>query len=173
MGAGLFVPLQSMARYGPATLPPLSDQYPHGPSGTQTQAALWLRDHTAPDELIATNAHCVVKTPLGCDSRHFWIAALTERHVLVEGWGYTNTINNLVASTGANANGLPFWDQQKLEDNDRAFTSPTRDNLRLLKLKYGVRWLYADPGQTAVSHNLDALATLRFKSSDALVYELR
>jgi hypothetical protein len=173
MGAGLFVPLQSMAQYGPATLPPLSDQHPLGPSETQTQAALWLRDHTAPDDLIATNAHCVVKNPLGCDSRHFWIAALTERHVLVEGWGYTNTINNLVASTGANANGLPFWDQQKLEDNDRAFTSPTRDNLRLLKLKYGVHWLYADPGQTAVSHNLDALATLRFKSSDALVYELR
>jgi hypothetical protein len=42
----------------------------------------------------------------------------------------------------------------------------------LLKVKYGVRWLYADPGQTAVSRNLAALATLRFKSPDALVYEL-
>jgi hypothetical protein len=93
--------------------------------------------------------------------------------VLVEGWGYTNTINNLVASTGKSANGLPFWDEQRLQDNDQAFTSPTRDNLRLLKQKYGVHWLYADPGQTAVSHNLDALATLRFKAPDALVYELR
>jgi hypothetical protein len=172
MGAGLFLPLQSMTRYAPVKLQPLSDQYPLGPSATQTQAALWLRDNTAPGDLIATNAHCVTKNTLGCDARHFWIAALTERHVLVEGWGYTNTINDLVAGTGASANGLPFWDQNLLEDNDRAFTSPTRDNLRLLKQKYGVRWLYADPGQTAVSHNLGALATLRFKSPDALVYEL-
>jgi hypothetical protein len=172
MGAGLFLPLQAMTRYGPTTLQPLSDQYPLGPSATQTQAALWLKDNTAPGDLIATNAHCVMKNSSGCDARHFWISALSERHVLVEGWGYTNTINNLVASTGKSANGLPFWDEQRLQDNDQAFTSPTRDNLRLLKQKYGVHWLYADPGQTAVSHNLDALATLRFKAPDALVYEL-
>ena len=50
-----------------------------------------------------------------------------------------------------NPNGLPFWDQQKLEENDSVFVTPTRDNLRLLKVKYGVRWLYADPTQTVVS----------------------
>jgi hypothetical protein len=172
MGAGLFLPVQAMANYHRTEMAPLTDKGPLGPSSTQTAAAVWLRDHTAPGDLIATNAHCAMKNASGCDDRHFWIAALTERHVLVEGWGYTNTINDQVASTGSNASGLPFWDQQKLEDNDRAFISPTRDNLRLLKVKYGVRWLYADPGQTAVSRNLDALATLRFKAPDALVYEL-
>jgi hypothetical protein len=131
-----------------------------------------LRDHAAPGDLIATNAHCVVKNVHGCDTRHFWISALSERHVLVEGWGYTNTVNDLIAGTGKSANGLPFWDQQRLEDNDLAFTSTTRDNLRVLKQKYGVRWLYADPGQTALSRNLDKLATLRFKASDVRVYEL-
>ncbi|TDU89338.1 hypothetical protein EV138_2902 [Kribbella voronezhensis] len=173
MGAGLFLPLQAMASYHRTDLPPLSDDFKLGPSATQTTAALWLRDHTAPGELIATNAHCTMKNTTGCDSRHFWIAALSERHVLVEGWGYTNTINELVADTGMSPNGLPFWDQQKLEDNDRAFITPTRDNLRLLKVKYGVRWLYADPAQTVVeTAKLDTLATLRFKASDALIYEL-
>jgi hypothetical protein len=172
MGAGLFLPVQAMAGYHRIELAPLTDKYPLGPSATQAAAAVWLRDHAAPGDLIATNAHCAIKNTMGCDVRHFWISALSERHVLVEGWGYTNTINDIVASTGASANGLPFWDQQKLEDNDRAFVAPTRDNLRLLKVKYGVRWLYADPGQTAVSRNLAALATLRFKSPDALVYEL-
>ena len=172
MGAGLFLPLQSISRFQQVTLAPVNDRIPLGPSATQAQAAEWLRDHTAPGDLVATNAHCATKNVLGCDARHFWIAGLSERHVLVEGWGYTNTINNLVASTGSNANGLPFWDQQKLEDNDLAFTSPTRDNLRLLETKYGVRWLYADPTQTVVSPNLDELATLRFKSADAMIYEL-
>ncbi|QNE23102.1 hypothetical protein F1D05_23200 [Kribbella qitaiheensis] len=172
MGAGLLLPVQAMANYHRTDLAPLSDDYKLGPSTTQTGAALWLKDHTAPGELIATNAHCTLKNTTGCDSRHFWIAALSERHVLVEGWGYTNTINELVASTGMSPNGLPFWDEQKLEDNDRAFTTPTRDNLRLLKVEYGVRWLYADPTQTVVSAKLDTLARLRFRSSDALIYEL-
>ncbi|WP_238334758.1 hypothetical protein [Kribbella amoyensis] len=172
MGAGLFLPIQTITNYRDVTLPPLSDKYPLGPSVSQTEAAHWLRDHSAPGDLIATNAHCAMKNAMGCDVRHFWIAALTERHVLVEGWGYTNTINDLVAATGKSPNGLPFWDEQKLEDNDRAFTSPTRDNLRLLRTKYGVRWLYADPTQTAVSQNLNSLATLRFRAPDALIYEL-
>jgi hypothetical protein len=172
MGAGLFLPIQAMSQYKAPDLAPISDKNPLGPSATQAAAATWLRDHTAPDELIATNAHCAAKNTSGCDARHFWIAALSERHVLVEGWGYTNTINELVAGTGSNSNGLPFWDQEKLEENDRAFITPTRDNVRLLKTKYGVRWLYADPTQTVVSPKLNDYATLRYKSSDALIYEL-
>jgi hypothetical protein len=172
MGAGLFIPLQGLTQGVETRPPPMTDRLPLGPSATQAAAARWLRDHAAPGDLIATNAHCVVKNVHGCDSRHFWISALSERHVLVEGWGYTNTVNDLIAGTGKSANGLPFWDQQRLEDNDRAFTSTTRDNLRFLKQKYGVRWLYADPDQTALSRNLDKLATLRFKASDVRVYEL-
>ncbi|QNE23181.1 hypothetical protein F1D05_27200 [Kribbella qitaiheensis] len=172
MGAGFFLPVQAMTHTPVVDLGPLADKGPLGPSSTQAAAATWLRDHTAPNELIATNAHCTTKNAAGCDSRHFWIAALSERHVLVEGWGYTNTINELVATTGLSSNGLPFWDEQKLEDNDRAFTTPTRDNLRLLKTKYGVHWLYADPTQTIVSPKLTTYATLRYKTPDALIYEL-
>lgn len=172
MGAGLFLPVQAMANYRPVQLHPPTDKFPLGPSATQTAAAIWLRDHTAPGDLVATNAHCAMKNTSGCDVRHFWIAALSERHVLIEGWGYTNTINDLVAATGQSANGLPFWDEKKLDENDRAFVSPTRDSLRLLREKYGVRWLYADPTQTAVSQNLDTLATLRYEAPDARIYEL-
>ncbi len=172
MGAGLLLPVQTMLNYREVTLQPLTDKYPLGPTQTQTDAAHWLRDHTSPSDLVATNAHCAMKNASGCDVRHFWISALSERHVLVEGWGYTNTINDLVAATGKSPNGLPFWDEQKLEDNDRVFVSPTRENLRLLRTKYGVRWLYADPTQTAVSQNLNTLATLRYATPDALIYEL-
>jgi len=173
MGAGLFLPVQAMANYRPVTLQPLTDKYPLGPTTTQAAAATWLRDHTAPGDLIATNAHCAMKNTSGCDVRHFWISALSERHVLIEGWGYTNTLNDLVAGTGMGPNSLPFWDQARLAENDIVFVAPTRDNLRVLREKYGVRWLYADPTQTIVSSTLNSLATLRFKTADALVYELR
>lgn len=172
MGAGLFLPVQAMAEYKPVVLAPQTDKQLLGPTRSQAAAAVWLRDHAAPGELIATNAHCASKNTLGCDARHFWISALSERHVLIEGWGYTNTLNDLVAGTGMGPNSLPFWDQPRLEENDIVFVAPTRDNLRVLREKYGVRWLYADPTQTIVSSTLNSLATLRFKASDALVYEL-
>jgi hypothetical protein len=113
-----------------------------------------------------------MKNTIGCDARHFWISALSERHVLLEGWAYTNTLNDLVAGTGMGPNSLPFWDQARQQENDIVFVAPTRDNLRVLREKYGVRWLYADPTQTIVSSALNSLATLHFKAPDALVYEL-
>ncbi|GAA0571205.1 hypothetical protein [Kribbella sandramycini] len=177
MGAGLFLPLRGLPEIPEVTRAqldrPLTEEMLLGPSATQAAAARWLRDHTAPDELIATNAHCAERSAMGCDARHFWIAGLSERHVLVEGWAYTNTINDQVVSTALNPNILPFWDQPKLAENDLVFTAPTRDNLQNLRAKYGVRWLYADPGQGAVSPELDAFATLRFSAPDALIYQLR
>ncbi|MEU4390465.1 hypothetical protein [Kribbella sp. NPDC023855] len=172
MGAGLFLPVQAMAQYKPVTLAPQTDKQLLGPTKSQADAARWLREHAAPGELIATNAHCAMKNTIGCDARHFWISALSERHVLLEGWAYTNTLNDLVAGTGMGPNSLPFWDQPRQQENDIAFVAPTRDNLRVLREKYGVRWLYADPTQTIVSSALNSLATLRFKAPDALVYEL-
>jgi hypothetical protein len=172
MGAALFLPIQTMAQYKAVALAPQSDKQLLGPTPSQADAAIWLRDHAAPGDVIATNAHCTMKNALGCDARHFWIAALSERPVVVEGWAYTNTINDLVVGTGKGPNSLPFWDQDRLKENDIVFVSPTRDNLRVLREKYGVRWLYADPTQTLVSRNLDALARLRFKAPDALIYEL-
>ncbi|NEA35656.1 hypothetical protein [Streptomyces sp. SID13031] len=172
MGAGLFLPMQAMAEYKPAVLAPQTDKQLLGPTKSQADAAIWLRDHAAPGELIATNAHCAMKNTMGCDARHFWISALSERHVLIEGWAYTNTLNDLVAGTGMGPNSLPFWDQPRLAENDIVFLAPTRDNLRVLREKYGVRWLYADPTQTIVSSTLNSLATLRFRAPDALVYEL-
>ncbi|MFC9687483.1 hypothetical protein ACFTSF_03020 [Kribbella sp. NPDC056951] len=173
MGAGLYLPLRALPSMGDAKpTEAVAEDTLLGPSATQLAAARWLRDHTSPDELIATNAHCARKSALGCDARHFWIAGLSERHVLIEGWAYTNTINDQVVSTALNPNILPYLDQDKLAENDRVFVAPTRDNLQELRTKYGVRWLYADPAQTAVSPELEALATVRFRAPDAVVYEL-
>jgi hypothetical protein len=54
-------------------------------------AARWLRDHSDPTDLVATNLHCrgPVDHPVVCDARHFWVSGYSERRVLVEGWAYT------------------------------------------------------------------------------------
>lgn len=171
MSAALLPQLQALSRTKAGEPSVLSPGTPVGPTASATEAARWLRDHSSPDDLVATNAHCVTKAG-GCDARHFWIAALTERHVLVEGWAYTNTINDLVTGTGTSSNRLPFWDQQRLEDNDRVFMWPSRESINVLRTQYGVRWLYADASQSPVSHHLRDLATLRYDAGDVQIYDL-
>jgi hypothetical protein len=146
---------------------------PGGAGSTEATAARWLRDNSAPGDLVATNAHCAARPRGGCDARHFWIAALTERHVLVEGWAYTNTVNEIVARTGASANLLPFWDQPRLHANDEVFEHPSAAAVARLKDRYGVRWLYADTSYARVPAELNRFATLRYSRPGVRIYELR
>ncbi|MGH3465330.1 MAG: hypothetical protein ACRDP9_28000 [Kribbellaceae bacterium] len=185
-GAGLLVPLQAIQHTAKIEPGPPGLRQPLGPRPTAAEAARWLRANSDPDDLVATNAHCVIKVGQVCDSRHFWIAALTERHVLVEGWGYTNKINEQVAATGENPFRLPFWDLQRLEDNDAAFRArpkslnelqrppkELRNAVNKLRDEYGVRWLFADLTYAEVPHELAEVADLRYDGLDVQIFEIR
>ena len=127
--------------------------------------ARWLRDHSDPDDLVATNLHCTSYSPLdnSCDPRSFWVSAYSERRILVEGWAYTpRTI-----TTGA-----PFWDPSLFAANDAAFTDPSAAAVAKLRDAYGVRWLFADLTR-ASSDSIGRYADLRYREGDFAVYELR
>jgi hypothetical protein len=140
------------------------------PTGGLT-AARWLRDHSDPRDLVATNSHCpVVFTRTNCDSRDFWVASYAERQVLVEGWSYTEP----ALSSGGLYDGIlansKFWDPALLAENDAIFRSPTAASVADFARTRRVRWLVAvDKG---LSPDLDRYATLRYRSGDVRVYEL-
>jgi hypothetical protein len=136
-------------------------------------AGRWLRDHSDPADLVATNLHCLYGPQLTspCDARHFWVSAYTERHILVEGWAYTVPATQYRADHGLTRT-LPFWDPPLLAANDAAFRAPSATNLALLRHSYGVRWLYADL-TTADALDLGRLADLRDLAGSYAVYELR
>lgn len=70
---------------------------------------------------------------------------------------------------------LPFWDAERLRLNDLAFTTPSAEGMRLLRDRYGVRWLMADERPATASAGAAALgrvAALRFRSGDYAVYRL-
>lgn len=134
------------------------------------EAGRWIRAHSDPDDLVATNVHCRHEYMGNCDNRHFWIAAYTERRVLVEGWGYTVTSNRNIG--GRPWYYVPFWRQDVLADNDRVFTDPTPANADRLRDRYGVRWLFVDERFHKPAAGLDKVATLRFRDGDSTVYEL-
>jgi hypothetical protein len=115
--------------------------------GTQ-EAGRWLRDHSDPDDLVATNAHCIgdPDSLQGCDNRHFWFSAYSERRFLVEGWGFTDRAHREAGQAHVNAIFAPYWDQRRLADNDAAFNHPTAQSVGKLRDSYHVKWLMVDEG---------------------------
>ncbi|AGZ38834.1 hypothetical protein [Actinoplanes friuliensis] len=137
-------------------------------------AALWLDEHAADDDVVATNVHC---TPMAryqpCDARAFWVAGLGGHRTLVESWAYSD---ETVAANGVG--GLKYVlqpppDQALYDLNQRAFTTADPADLTRLRQQYGVKWLFADTRAGEVSPDLARLAQLRHTSGPVTIYELR
>jgi hypothetical protein len=143
-------------------------------SGDGIAAARWLRDHSDPADLVATNMHCrpLPSDPSACDARHFWVSAHSERHVLVEGWAYTTPAIAEGLELGISDRLVPFWDQALLAENELAFSNPSAGSLDALRDSHGVRWLFADLTH-ADAEALSRVADLRQRDGDYAVYELR
>lgn len=148
--------------------------YPRAVNGQLPQggveAARWLRDHSDPGDLVATNVHCR-RTSTGCDNRSFWVAAYAERRVYVQGWGYAPRTYVEAERTGIHYGRVPFWDAELLARNDAAFHAPSAATLGALR-GAGVRWLLVDRRFEADLAALDALAPPVFTAADARVYAL-
>lgn len=145
---------------------------PLWPVGTR-EAAAWLRSHSDPDDLVATNAHCRRKLGKGCDNLHFWFAAFAERRFLLEGWGYTSTANRIQSETGMRGNLVPYWDEALLAENDAAFHQPGAATVDRLRTGRQVRWLFVDLRDPALRPDqLARYATPRFRSGSVEIYQL-
>ncbi|MFI7443333.1 hypothetical protein [Nonomuraea indica] len=140
------------------------------PEGGLT-AGRWLRAHSAPGDLVATNAHCRWGRENPCDSRFPWVAALAERRVLVEGWAYT-AANLSRWRPGLPPESLPFWDRDLLALNDAAFRAPSAKVMSELRERHGVRWLFAEERPGTSLGRIGDFATLRFRSGGYAVYLL-
>jgi hypothetical protein len=138
------------------------------------RAAQWLARNARAGDVVATNVHCENVRPdaAGCTNRSFWVSALTERAVVLEGWAYQPAT---MAEHGTG--GLPYYrqpapDAERLRINDAAFARPTAEGLAELRDRYGARWLFADTRAGAVSPLLATLATERYRAGTVTVYEL-
>ncbi|GAB3181851.1 hypothetical protein GCM10027259_34340 [Micromonospora palomenae] len=135
---------------------------------SRVQAARWVRAHSAPEDVLATNVHCRVVVSGWCDARSFWLSGYAERPVLVEGWAFAPRMVGRPEGPYA-----PFWDAERLRANDAAFTAPTAAGLAELRDRYGVRWLVVDRTVDPESPDLAELADLRHENARMAVYRLR
>ncbi|WP_432832545.1 hypothetical protein [Dactylosporangium sp. CA-092794] len=135
------------------------------------EAGRWLREHSDPDDLVATNAHCLIFQG-ECSDLHFSMTAYSERRMLVEGWGFATTAHEEAARRGVWVGAVPYWKPEVLAANDAVFAGPTAENVRVLRDRYRVRWLFVDETQSSVSPRLAAFARFRYRSGACVVYEL-
>lgn len=140
------------------------------PAG-KVNAARWVRSHSAPADVIATNEHCWSPndwaTPQAdCPNRQaFVLSGYSERSVLVEGWAFAPR----VMGSGSGE----FWDQELLAKNDAAFTNPTPGLLAELRDEHGVRYLFVNRRIAPESPRLGELAGKVFDNGRIGIYELR
>ncbi len=151
--------------------PNARDYYHQQVSPDQAAAARWVRAHSDPDDLLATNARCLVAAPGTCRGLSFWLSAYAERRVLLEGWGYTARGNADSTATGLPVGATPFWDADLSAANDAAIYAPTPENLAALGRR-GVRWIVVDRRIGRESARLSMLAPLRFEQGPIAVYQL-
>ncbi|MDG6102669.1 hypothetical protein Daura_41890 [Dactylosporangium aurantiacum] len=139
-------------------------------------AGRWLHRHAAPGDLLATNAHCFGVRRAGgpCDNRRFALAAASGHRVLVEGWGFTNSTYERAAADGVPPWFADFWDPARLAANDAAFTDPGPATIGVLRDRYRVRWLVADPtaGPVGDLRGHGGLAVPRYTAGQLTVYEV-
>ena len=137
-------------------------------------AARWLRDHSAPDDLVATDLHCLGtgRQTGPCDSRHFWVSAYSERRMLVEGWSYTNGAQGSASGSQPELGVIrEFWDPARLAANDAAFSDPSPATVGALRDRYGVRWLFVDLTRTD-GGALERVADLQYRAGDYAVFRI-
>jgi len=140
------------------------------PRGAPT-VGRWLRANTSTSDLLATNDHCRFATGQ-CDPRQFWLAAFSERRVLVEGWAFTPPANAIAAERRLGSNKIPYWDPPRLAENDAAFLHPSPASVGLLASRYGVRWLVVDQRRPYDAAVIGTVARLRFAAGQIAVYEV-
>ncbi|MFJ5232908.1 hypothetical protein ACIQBJ_23795 [Kitasatospora sp. NPDC088391] len=139
------------------------------PAG-KVEAARWLRAHSDPADVVATNEHCWsaddFKDPSApcTDYRDFALSAYAERSVLVEGWGFAPRV---MAGTDPN-----FWDQDLLKLNDEAIGRPTPALLAELHDRHHVRYLFVNRRVGAEGAGMEKLATKVFDNGRIGIYRL-
>jgi hypothetical protein len=134
-------------------------------------AARWIADHSQPDDIVATNVHSRFPKSPKCDKRSFWVAAFTERRVVVEGWGYTEASNEAKALGGCRNVPNP----PALKVNNAAFRRPSVRTVDRLVKRYDVSYLFvskAYQADVAGLRSLPSVLRLTYHNANYLVFKV-
>lgn len=128
---------------------------------SQLAAFEYLRLHSEPSQIVATNRHCRSGSIQegDCDQRWFALAAGSERPVLVEGWGYTQF--------GPSTN----WVANRLNRSQAFVLHPSLSSKSRLEAE-DVDYVYIDK-RNPYSLDIGKFSTRVYDSEWAIIFKLR
>ncbi len=137
------------------------------------EAARWLRANSDPEDVVATNVHCRPGQEffVYCDARAFWLSALSERRILLEGWGYTPEASAAwgVGNRPTAQQPSPWPDRLALSQD--VLASPTPELIEELRTR-GVRWVVGVRSASTVSDGLAELTPKVFDNEFVAIYRV-
>jgi hypothetical protein len=135
------------------------------------EGLLWLRDHTSPDDVVATNAHYL--DPQRLRPVLIRVTAFAERRVFLESWIYTIRNSELAAKTfGRSLSEQRLAYPDRLALNRRAFVLGDPAAIRELHDRYGVTTLWVEKANGPASPRLGREATLVYENPECAIYAL-
>lgn len=142
-------------------------------SAAETDGAAYLREHSGPTDIVATNVHCLTPpSAVDCDSRSFWVGGLSGRQVFIGGWGYSGPARALEGGGGRSYLEQPYpGDQADWVLNQGIFAEPSRTQADLLWHK-GVRYLFADSRWSPIASGMTSVATQVYRRGSVTIYRL-
>ncbi len=139
----------------------------------EQEAALWLGEHSAPLDVVATNAQCRPgqRTVPGCDARGFWVSGLSGRRALLGGWAYTDAAIALHGVDGRSYVHQPSPWPDRFDLSQAIFTDPDARVAAELRDR-GVVWLFGDRRAGDLSPDVSEVAELQFENDLVSIWRL-
>ena len=135
-----------------------SDQIdPISGSPGRLEALTWLRENSAPDDIVATDRFCIPGYEQ-CDMKWYLVSAISKRRMLVEG------DRELVADPNALI-------KEKIDSSVDFGRSPTQKSLEFLKM-FGTKWFVVDTAAGHLNSTWEPYASIEFKNSELVVLRL-
>lgn len=141
-------------------------------NGDHVVAGRWIREHTRPDDVLATNDHRLGPRDDGGWVLSFWLPAYAERRTLVGSWAYAPWVIAEATKNNQFFVDVPFRDAELLAFNDAVFYDPTQERIDRMRDDFGIRWLVVDRDEAPESPALARFATLRYERGPVAVYEI-
>lgn len=159
--------LFSVARVSDAIVSHPSDLSPVPSAWTADHdaAAAYLREVSSRWDVVATNRLCesLNDEPPECGgirrARYFWVGALSERRMYVEGYEFALGYGN-----------LPAWLVERVATSLRFASAPSSEDMRVL-WSSGVRWVWLDRSRPSAS-NWEEFGEVRFENEAVRIVRL-
>lgn len=133
----------------------------------ELDAAVWLREHADPDDVVASATLCTPATGVApnCRGDQFWISGISGLRMLIAGWYYLPIGPPELAG--------PDSVERRIGLSQRLVADPDPATVATAVERYGVDWVFADRTTGPVSADLQRYGTVAYDNGTVLVVRLR